>query len=125
VSFDDWTKIAQIVSPILIGLIGAWFKATVGRINDRHDEFNRRLARHEAEISQLQETTVKREDWIRESARTCRKLDHLIEGQGRIEGKAEMATAIAAAIRSLIDETRRSAERATPRQAPEEATTHG
>lgn len=99
-SFETAVALLQIV---IVPIVGALLKNSIGRITDRIDRLEARTQRNEDSL----EKKVQREDFIRENARFRLTLEKLTEGQARIEGKIDTGNRIAAAIERLADGTER------------------
>jgi hypothetical protein len=93
-------EIAQCATPVLLAGIGWMFRNSLGRITDRIKRLEVRTGEAETGI----EGKASREDFIREMSRTRTTLEKLVEGQGRLEGKMDTGTRIAAAIEALAEQ---------------------
>lgn len=120
-TFDQALQVANLASPILLGGIGWFLRQAMGRVTDKiesHDEQLDRLEQDmrshrtalDSDIRNLRDTTVRREDWIRESTRTNLKLDRLLETLARLEGKVDVGAPLAVALRDLRDHMQKDEE---------------
>lgn len=100
-TFEQLMKVANLASPFLLAAIGWLLKNALGRVTDRIERVEARTGANEAQISAVRETSVKREDWLRENTRTIQKLDKLCEGQARIEASVNVGAAVGEAVREL------------------------
>lgn len=106
-TFDELLRVANILTPVLVAIVGFAVRQTLARISDRiarleddrRDDVERLMAA-EAQMQAMGDTFVRREDWIREQARTRQTLERLVEGQARLEGKLD-ASALSAAARLI------------------------
>lgn len=106
-SLEDLLRAANIATPVIVAIIGFAVRQMMARMldriarleADRRDDVER-LMTAEMQMQTLGETFVRREDWIREQARTRQTLERLVEGQARLEGKLD-ASALSAAARLI------------------------
>lgn len=125
--------IANIALPFVMGIGSYVIRQAIGRQTDRISRLEVELAKnasdvkaHDAkytakleahaeaisgnaarlhgEIDDLGKDTVRREDYIREAARTRQTLERMVENQARMEGKLDIGTRVAAGIERLADQ---------------------
>lgn len=112
VTTSEIISLANIVTPIVVGVVGWLVRQSMGRITDRIEALERKRDALELEVIELRrvshaevdaarEASVSRIDWIRESSRMRLTLERLVEGQARLEGRMDMGTRIATAIERL------------------------
>jgi len=116
-TFDEGLRVAQIIVGIGVVAIGAWVKTAIGRITDRMERLESRadasdvaVAATRASITNVQNAGVKREDWIRDSARFRQTMERLVEGQSRLEGRLDIGTRLVSSIERLAAATNKKAE---------------
>jgi hypothetical protein len=101
--------VAQIATPVVVGGIGWLVRNSLARFTDQLDSLRQAQAKDAADLaehvrvqesacdkhmasnaaaySEIAETKVDREDWIRESTRNRQTQEKLVEGLARIEGR--------------------------------------
>lgn len=94
-----WIFWVNLLSPVVLGVIGWTIRSTLKAVTDRLDK----LETWQVTAQRDMEAKASREDFIREAARTRQTLEKLIEGQGRLEGKLDTSARIAAAIEQMSD----------------------
>ncbi|MCK6483743.1 MAG: hypothetical protein L6R00_06380 [Phycisphaerae bacterium] len=107
-TFDELLRVANILTPVLVAIVGFAVRQTLARISDRIARLEddrrgdiKRMIAAEERMDVMAETFVRREDWIREQARTRQTLERLVEGQARMEGKIDAASSLAVTARLL------------------------
>jgi hypothetical protein len=107
----NWITIAQVVAGALMAWAG-WSMRTIkacikkdiltleSNVKGWRDGIEKRVEKVEEDVK----TKASREEFLRSVAKNDRLLEKLIEGQGRIEGKIDAGSRIAAAIERLAEQ---------------------
>lgn len=108
----NWTTIANLVSPALIGIIGWLTKNAFGRVTDSVAAVQREVDAFKAQMnSDIRkandridaadgkiDSKVSDEEWIRESMRLRNDVQRMGETLARIEGKTDSTLQLAVAV---------------------------
>lgn len=94
-----WMFWVNLLSPVVIAVLGWSIKNTIKGVTDRVDK----LETWQTAVRRDLEEKASREDFIRESARNRQTLEKLIEGQARLEGMLDVGTRIATGIERLSE----------------------
>lgn len=88
--------IISLCAGLVIGVIGFFLKRTISRVDDNaaaiqnihnnyvvQDDHNDDIAECRADIKQIKEDYITRDDFYREQSKTERKLDHIMDNTDR------------------------------------------
>jgi len=81
----------QVATPIVVGTVGYLIKRAIG-------EMDRRQTRTEARVERLEENTVDKEDWLRESGFARQRQEKIIEQLAELKARSDYGAEIAAAM---------------------------
>jgi hypothetical protein len=88
--------VVQIVMTIITGAIAWLFKRAIGDIDRRQGDCERRIDR-------LEQSSVTKEEWIRESGITRRQLTEVTTTLAKMEGQNQLGIQIGAALQAAIN----------------------
>lgn len=99
----EWNAIvgvANIATPIVVGAFGYLAKRAMA-------EIDRRQTDAELRIQRLEQNTVTKEDWLRETALARNRQEKIIEDMAELKGQNRAGTEIGAAIAAALNQQRR------------------
>lgn len=111
---SEWVSIANIASPIVLGVIGYLIKRAMADMDRRIAAVEKRaeedsqanacfLNQHRIEHRQLEGDVVGKEDWLRESGLARQRQETIIADLNVLKGKQDMGIEIAAAIAAALN----------------------
>jgi len=118
---SDWIAIANIASPVVLGVIGFLIKRSLADMDrritavelaDKEDDQARGcyIEQHRIEHRELETNVVSKEDWLRETG-IARQRQEMILGELQVlRGKHDQSVEIAAAIAAALNRQNAPAE---------------
>lgn len=92
----QWLIVLQIVTPVVVAVIGWLIKRAIAQMDARQDSADRR-------IEKLEENAVSKEEWLRESGIQRIKLDELARNLAELKGQNQAGVEIGAAIAAALN----------------------
>lgn len=102
--------VVQIVVSIAVSIYAFLLRRVISDHDERHRQIDVRQTEHEERIKYLERDTVSKEDWLRETSISRKKLEQIDGKIERLTGQNQAAVEIGAAIAAAMNRSRGDAE---------------